>query len=96
MKRPRWLTVAVKRKLYLAAGIFFFILGVIGLFLPILQGGLFLFVALIFLSKGSSRVRALRQRFRRRHPKWGARLAEGEAWAKGLPGRIKAWFRRRR
>lgn len=94
MKRPAWLTAQLKRKLYLVAGIFFFILGVLGLFLPILQGVLFLLVSLVFLSKGSSRVRAWRQRFKRRYPQWGAKLDHAETWSKGLPARIKGWFRR--
>jgi uncharacterized membrane protein YbaN (DUF454 family) len=92
MKRPAWLTTQLKRKLYLVAGIFFFILGVLGLFLPILQGVLFLLVSLVFLSKGSSRVRALKQKFKRRYPEWGAKLDHAEAWSKGLPARIKGWF----
>lgn len=96
MKRPAWLTAEVKRKLYLVAGIFFFILGVLGLFLPILQGVLFLAVSLVFLSKGSSRVRAMKQRFKRRYPKWGAKLDEAERWSKSLPSRIKGWFGRKR
>ncbi|HEU0071689.1 MAG TPA: DUF454 family protein [Alphaproteobacteria bacterium] len=96
MKRPAWLTQTVKRKLYLVAGTFFVILGVLGLFLPILQGVLFLLVGLALLSKGSSRVRALKQKFKRRYPKWGAKLDHAEAWSKELPGKIKGWFGRKR
>lgn len=95
MKRPAWLTQTVKRKLYLVAGTFFVILGVLGLFLPILQGVLFLLVGLVLLSKGSSRVRAMKQRFKRRYPKWGAKLDEAERWSKALPGKIKGWFGRK-
>lgn len=98
MKRPAWLTANLKRKLYLVAGTFFVFLGVIGLFLPILQGVLFLFVGLVLLSKGSSRVRALKQKFKRRYPKWGAKIEQAEVWAKEMPhhlkGRMKAWFKR--
>ncbi len=96
MTRPAWLTAQLKRKLYLIAGTFFVILGVLGLFLPILQGVLFLFVGLVLLSKGSSRVRALKQKFKRRYPKWGAKIEQAEAWAKEMPprakARIKRWF----
>jgi uncharacterized membrane protein YbaN (DUF454 family) len=95
MKRPAWLTTQLKRKLYLVAGIFFFILGVLGLFLPILQGVLFLLVSLVFLSKGSSRVRALKQKLKRRYPEWGAKVQQAEHWAKDMPSRIKAWFGKR-
>ena len=95
-KRPAWFSAQIKRKLYLVVGTFFVILGVLGLFLPILQGVLFLFVGLVLLSKGSSRVRALKQRFKRRYPKWGAKIEQAEAWAKEMPPRVKArikgWF----
>ncbi len=94
MNRPAWLTANLKRKLYLVAGTFFVFLGVIGLFLPILQGVLFLFVGLVLLSKGSSRVRALKQKFKRRYPKWGVKIEQAEAWAKEMPARMKAWFKR--
>lgn len=83
----------LKRKLYLAAAAFFFILGIIGLFVPVLQGGLFLLVSLIFLAKGSARGRKLRQRFVQRYPKWGAKLTAADKWLAGLPGRIKGWFK---
>lgn len=96
MNRPAWLTQTVKRKLYLVAGTFFVMLGVLGLFLPILQGVLFLLVGLVLLSKGSSRVRALKQRFKRRYPEWGAKLDHAETWSRELPARMKRWFSRKR
>jgi uncharacterized membrane protein YbaN (DUF454 family) len=96
MARPTWWNTSLKRKLYLIAGSFFVILGLLGLFLPILQGVLFLFVGLVLLSKGSSRVRALKQRFKRRYPKWGAKIEQAETWAKEMPPRAKTriagWF----
>ncbi len=99
MARPNWWTTSLKRKLYLVGGTFFVILGVLGLFLPILQGVLFLFVGLVLLSKGSSRVRAFKQRFKRRYPRWGAKIEQAEAWAKEMPprvtARIKGWFGKR-
>ena len=98
MTRPAWFTAQIKRKLYLIAGTFFVILGVLGLFLPILQGVLFLLVGLALLSKGSSRVRALKQKFKRRYPKWGAKMDQAEAWARELRARIarrmRRWFGR--
>lgn len=99
MTRPKWLTQQVKRKLYIGAGIFFILLGIAGLVLPILQGFLFIALGLVLLSKGSSRVRALKQRFKRRYPEWGAKLTKAEKWSQALPGRMKnklrGWFRRR-
>lgn len=98
MTRPAWLTAQLKRKLYLIAGTFFVLLGVLGLFLPILQGVLFLLVGLALLSKGSSRVRALKQRFKRRYPEWGAKMDRAEAWARELRARVarrvRGWFGR--
>lgn len=84
----------LKRKLYLAGAAVFFILGVIGLFLPVLQGGLFLLVSLILFAKGSARGRILRRRLMQRYPQWGAKLMAAEKWLVALPRRIKAWFRR--
>ncbi len=43
-------------------------LGVVGLFLPILQGVLFLFLGLALLSTESRRVRGVMVRLRRRYP----------------------------
>ena len=86
----------LKRKLYLIAGLIFLVLGILGMFLPFLQGFLFLFVALVLLSRGSTRVQQWRQRFHERYPKWGERVDKAEDWLNGLPGRIKGWFSRRR
>lgn len=44
-------------------------LGVVGLFLPILQGVLFLFLGLALLSTESRRVRGVMVRLRRRYPR---------------------------
>lgn len=91
----RWtMTLALKRKLCLGAAVFFFFLGVLGLFLPILQGVLFLLVSLILFSKGSARGRMLRRRFVKRYPQWGIKVAVAEAWLGSLPHRVKRWFRR--
>ena len=43
-------------------------LGFIGLFLPVLQGVLFMLVGLAILSTESRRVRRLRDEIKRRHP----------------------------
>jgi uncharacterized membrane protein YbaN (DUF454 family) len=49
-------------------GIGFLGLGFIGLFLPVLQGVLFMLVGLAILSTESRRVRRLRDEIKRRHP----------------------------
>jgi uncharacterized membrane protein YbaN (DUF454 family) len=90
----RKMSEGLKRKLYLVGAFFFLILGILGLFLPILQGVLFLFVSLILFSKGSERGKQLRDKFERRYPKWGDKIKSAETWIEELPGRIKKKFRR--
>ena len=53
----------------LAFAIFFFILGVIGVFIPIMPQLAFFFLSLIFFSRVSPRLRRAVRRFRKRHPK---------------------------
>jgi len=70
-----------RRRLWLnVAGWTFVILGVLGLFLPILQGILFLAIGLSVLSLVSPRARFLRQRVRRRFPTIGRGMTEAEGW----------------
>jgi uncharacterized membrane protein YbaN (DUF454 family) len=58
----------MKRILRFILGITFLVLGVLGLFLPVLQGILFLVVGLLILAPESRRIRALLQTLRRRYP----------------------------
>ncbi len=86
--RRNWASRMNGRKLLLLVlGWFFLALGVLGLFLPILQGILFILIGLMLLSSVSPRVRLLRQRLRRRYPRAFARVHEAET-------RAKAWLRR--
>ena len=59
----------MKRILRYILGITFLILGVLGLFLPILQGILFLIVGFLILAPESRRIRALLAKLRVRYPK---------------------------
>jgi uncharacterized membrane protein YbaN (DUF454 family) len=61
-------------------------LGVIGLFLPILQGVLFMIVGLAILSTENRRVRALVEEIKRRHPGPWRR-------AHALKHRLSVWFK---
>jgi uncharacterized protein len=61
--------IILKRILRYILGIAFLILGVIGLFLPILQGILFLIVGLLILAPESKWIRALLAKLRARYPK---------------------------
>ena len=69
----------------------FIVLGVLGLFLPILQGILFLLIGLALLSGVSPRIRLLRQRLRARartrYPQWTDTFEDAER-------RAKHWMRR--
>ena len=73
----------LRRIALLVGGWLFVILGIAGLFLPILQGILFLLVGLTLLSLASPRVRLLRIRLGRRYPP----LREGEE-------RARTWIKR--
>lgn len=49
-------------------GIGFFVLGVIGIFIPVMPQLIFFLLSLIFFSMVSQRLRRAMRRFRRRHP----------------------------
>lgn len=69
-----------RRWALLVAGWAFVVVGVAGLFLPFLQGVLFLFVGLALLSLASPRVRLLRMRLGARFPAFRAAEARARAW----------------
>ena len=75
------MTLALKRKLLTVAGWVFLVLGVLGLFLPILQGILFLCLGLILLAKAQPRFRLLKMRLKKRYPKYAAAFEAAEARA---------------
>lgn len=58
----------MKRFIRLVFGIFCLILGVIGLFLPILQGIIFIVIGLLVLAPESKRIRQLLARLRMKYP----------------------------
>jgi len=69
----------------IAVGMGFMGLGFVGLFLPVLQGVLFMLVGLAILSTESRRVRRFRDEIKRRHPgPWRQ--------AHALKDRMKGWF----
>ena len=67
-----------KRVLVLAAGWTFVLLGIVGLFLPFLQGLLFILIGIIILSSEYSWARLLMAKLRKRFPKIG-RIADQAA-----------------
>jgi uncharacterized protein len=58
----------MKRILRYITGIFFLILGVIGLFLPILQGILFIIIGLIILAPESKFIRNILDKLEKKFP----------------------------
>jgi uncharacterized membrane protein YbaN (DUF454 family) len=70
-----------------ALGYSFLVLGVFGLFLPFLQGILFLLIGLIILARHAPWAQRLLDRFRAQHPKAAALIDQAEAKA-------AAWWRR--
>ena len=75
---------SAKRYLLLALGWIFIFLGILGLFLPILQGILFLAIGLIVLSRRSPRVRLFNQKMGQRYPKYRAIQDDATARVKRL------------
>lgn len=87
-KRSRW-----RRYIILTSGWIFVVLGVLGLFLPILQGILFLAVGAYLLSLESPMARRVINRARERYPRFGATLDAARRRAAHVLHRINAWFR---
>jgi uncharacterized protein len=59
-------------------GYSFLVLGVLGLFLPFLQGFLFIIIGLIILAKHATWAHNLLERFRERHPRAGQMIDRAE------------------
>jgi uncharacterized protein len=81
------MNIQVKRILALLLGWGFIVLGIVGLFLPVLQGVLFLLVGLVILSSEYAWAHHLLTRVRQRFPKVGGIANEVAAKAAG-------WMRR--
>lgn len=76
------------RMMKIILGWLFLILGVVGLFLPILQGFLFLAVGLAILAQEQAWAHGLLQRLRRRFPQMVTRLDHARHKAEAWVGRI--------
>ena len=77
-----------KKILLLLAGWSFLVIGVIGLFLPILQGMLFLMIGLVILSSEYVWAHRLLMKIRGRFPGVAKRWDEGRAKAHEWKGKI--------
>jgi len=81
----------VKRVLVFSVGWGFILLGIAGLFLPVLQGVLFLLIGLVILSSEYVWAHQLITRLRQRFPKLGGvadrAAAKAEGWLRRLSHR---------
>jgi uncharacterized membrane protein YbaN (DUF454 family) len=73
-----------------ALGYTFLVLGVLGMFLPILQGFLFLFIGLIILARHAPWARRLLDRIRQHHPKFDEAITKAERKAHAWGEKTKA------
>jgi hypothetical protein len=67
-KRIRWADMTWRDHVRVGLGVFFFLLGIAGIILPILQGVLFLIISAILLAPYSLWVQKQLARFERRFP----------------------------
>ena len=69
------------RIVMLGLGYGFLVLGVLGLFLPFLQGFLFLIVGLLILARHAAWAQRALDWVKQRHPKAGEMIERAEEWA---------------
>ena len=74
----------IRHYVILTLGWFFIFLGILGLFLPILQGILFLCIGALLLSGESPRMRLLIMKLGRRYPKFRSTLTVAK-------GKVRVW-----
>ena len=98
MARVGW--QRLKPILVQALGYAFLVLGVLGMFLPILQGFLFLFVGLIILARHAPWAERLLDRIRRQHPKFDELIGKAEhkahLWRIKAEDKSRLWWQRTR
>jgi uncharacterized membrane protein YbaN (DUF454 family) len=75
-------------------GYLFLVLGVVGLFLPFLQGFLFLFIGLVILAKYAGWARRLLDHLRTQHPRVDHWIERAETRLHHWGERIEGCFRR--
>lgn len=77
----------------LSLGYGFLVLGVLGLFLPFLQGFLFLLVGLLILAKHAPWAERAIARLKRTHPRAAEMIGQAESMAERWMHRTAEWFR---
>ena len=78
------MSAKIRRFLILGFGWSFIVLGVLGLFLPVLQGILFLLIGFILLSRESEWAQRQLDKLRTRYPGFAEKYDEAEARAERL------------
>jgi len=78
----------VKRIAVFILAIFFFLIGLIGLVLPFLQGILFLIISLLLLSMLSPAFRSRIEHHTRKWPKFHALVVKAEKWVVRFIGEV--------
>jgi uncharacterized protein len=78
----------IKKISIIVAGVFFILLGLVGLALPFLQGFLFLAIGLVLLSISSTRIRGWIESHTRRFPKVHAAVEKLERWVISVIGTV--------
>ncbi len=78
---------SIKKVGLLVIGWFFIVLGILGLFLPILQGILFILIGLAILSSRSEKIKRFLKYLETRYPQYHGKV---EAWKE----RIGKWFKK--
>lgn len=86
---------SIRHYVILTLGWSFIFLGILGLFLPILQGILFLCIGVLLLSSESPRMRLLIMKLGRRYPKMRHALEAAKSKARAWRDRIRLGWRRR-
>ena len=82
----------VKPILMQVLGYSFLVLGVLGLFLPFLQGFLFLAVGLVILARHAAWARRLLDHLRAQHPSVDRAVGRSEARLQDWGQRFEAWM----
>jgi uncharacterized membrane protein YbaN (DUF454 family) len=79
----------IRRYVILTLGWIFILLGILGLFLPILQGILFLCIGVLLLSSESARMRLMIMKLGRRYPKFRTALTAAKGKAREWRNRLR-------
>ena len=87
------MTAQIRRIAILILAWLFILLGIAGLFLPFLQGILFLLVGVLLLSRESEWARRHLDRLRARYPMLDRYMGEAEAWSRKQWNRLRGYPR---